>query len=275
MLTGTLHTCPRYRIVIYMSIRLQKLMADAGIDSRRKCEEIMLQGRVTVNGKTVTKLGTTVEPSDKVLVDGKSIKSPKKVYILLNKPAGYVCSHADYGDRPLVYSLLREQGLRLFTVGRLDYDTEGAILITNDGDFSLKVSHPRYEVTKVYDATVTGEIGKEEISRLEKGIVLDGRKVTGTKVLHVTRFEKRALVRLSIHEGRNRQVKRMFEQIARRVVHLRRVQIGFLKIGPLKCGQYRYLTAGEINRFLKAEVKPHRKYQPPSERAAGDDADGD
>jgi 23S rRNA pseudouridine2605 synthase len=240
-------------------------MADAGIASRRKCEEIIEQGRVSVNGHKITKLGTTVEPSDRVVVDGKTLRTAKKVYILLNKPAGFICSTQDWGgERRLVFELVREKGLRLFTVGRLDFDTEGAIILTNDGEFSLKVSHPRYEVTKVYEAVVSGELDREKVKRLEKGIVLDGRKVTGTKVMIVRPLNNRTLVRLSIHEGRNRQVKRMFEQIGHRVVHLKRVQIGFLKLGPLKCGQYRYLTPTEINRFLSVEEKPHKSFKPPS-----------
>lgn len=241
-------------------------MAEAGIASRRKCEEIIQQGRVSVNGQKVTKLGTTVEPTDRVVVDGKPLRTAKKVYILLNKPAGYICSTQDWGgQRPLVFDLIRERGLRLFTVGRLDYDTEGAIILTNDGEFSLKVSHPRYEITKVYEVVVNGELDREKVKRLEKGIILDGKKVTGTKVLNVSPLNNRTLVRLSIHEGRNRQVKRMFEQIGHRVVHLKRVQIGFLKLGPLKSGQYRYLTPTEINRFLSVEEKPHKSAPPSSD----------
>ncbi|MDP8263715.1 MAG: pseudouridine synthase [Candidatus Ancaeobacter aquaticus] len=243
-----------------MPERLQKVMAQAGIASRRKSEEIITHGRVTVNGEVVTQMGKLVSSKDKICVDGKSLSVQKKTYILLNKPAGYVCSAVQKKDkRPIVLQLVHEKGLRLFTVGRLDYDTNGALLLTNDGDFSLKVSHPRYEVQKVYDVVAKGVITQNNLKRLEKGIVLDGKKVYGTKINKSRPHGDKTFVTLAINEGRNRQVKRMFNEIGHRVVNLKRVKIGFLSLGTLKSGQYRYLTDTEVKKILAQEPKIQKR----------------
>ena len=236
--------------------RLQKVMARAGVASRRHSEALIQAGRVTVNGRVVTELGTKVVPGrDVIEVDGRPLGKPeKKVYVLLNKPKGYVTTLYDPQGRPKVTDLLSEEvAERVYPVGRLDFDTEGLLLLTNDGDLANGLMHPARMVKKTYIAKVRGVPGPGKIKALREGIELeDGITAPAeVKVLEV-RAPNSATVSLRIHEGRNRQVRRMFAAIGHEVIHLRRVTLGPLKLGDLPVGEWRYLTDQEVADLYKA-----------------------
>ena len=227
--------------------RLQKIIAHAGICSRRKAEEYIAAGRVRVDGQIVDKPGLKVDPQQvTILVDGKPIQAEEKVYILLNKPVGYVTTMADPQGRPIVTDLLPSSGHRLFPVGRLDLDSEGALLMTNDGGLANKVLHPRYEVNKTYEATVRNFPDKSALQRLEKGIVLDGQKTWPAKLRVLHRKKGTTTVEIIIHEGKKRQVRKMFQAIGHYVIKLKRTAYGGLKLGTLESGKYRFLTKNDI-----------------------------
>lgn len=234
-------------------IRLQKYLADCGVASRRKCEEYILQGRVKLNGRIVTELGTKVKPKkDKVTFDGQALSiESKKIYILLNKPKGYISASKSQFDNPSVLELLGDLGKRVFTVGRLDMDTTGALILTNDGDFSYKLTHPKHEKNKVYIAEIVGKPTSEEMSKFTKGIVIDGKKTSPAKIRVMKEKNKNVLVEIIIHEGRNRQIKKMCEEIGHKVVSLHRQAIGNLDLGNLKEGEWRYLKKSEVEDLLK------------------------
>lgn len=230
-------------------IRLQKYMADCGVASRRKCEEIILQGKVKVNGVKVTELGTKVTEEDEVSVNGKVIKKVfKKVYIAMNKPVGYITSVSDEFDRPTVMNLVEDEiHTRVYPVGRLDFDTEGLLIMTNDGDLTYKLTHPKHTIYKTYVATLNEVPHPKDIERLKKGVVIDGKKTQQPKV----NWLKDNVVEISISEGRNRQVRKMFEAIGYEVVTLQRVAIGNLTLGNIPLGRWRHLGNAEIN-YLKS-----------------------
>ena len=230
-------------------IRLQKYMADCGIASRRKCEEIILQGKVKVNGETVTELGTKVCDEDEVTVDNKPIKKVfKKVYIAMNKPVGYITSVSDEFDRPTVLNLVEDEiETRIYPVGRLDFDTEGLLLMTNDGDLTYKLTHPKHTIYKKYVATLNDVPHPKDIERLKKGVVIDGKKTQQPKV----NWLRDNVVEISISEGRNRQVRKMFEAIGYNVVNLQRIAIGNLTLGNIPLGRWRHLSNSEINYLNK------------------------
>jgi 23S rRNA pseudouridine2605 synthase len=232
-----------------MKERLQKILAQAGIASRRKAEELIKQGRVAVDGMVVTEMGIKVDPARKtVTFDNKPIiRATTKVYILLNKPKGYVSTVRDPQGRPTVTSLLAGLGgQRVFPVGRLDLDTEGALLLTNDGDLAQKVQHPSHEVNKTYEATVTGRPEREKLARVEAGIEIEGRKTWPARLKISSRQAGRTTIRITIHEGRKRQVRKMFDAIGHPVVHLRRIAYGRLDLGDLPLGKYRLLNDKDI-----------------------------
>lgn len=235
--------------------RLQKYMARHGIASRRKCEELIGAGNVKVNGRVVTTPGVTVNPDrDRVEVDGKLLKSPeKKVYIMLNKPRGYISSVTDSRGRKTVTDLLDGVEGRVYPVGRLDYDSEGLLLLTNDGDFTMALTHPARKVYKTYRVRVKGVPAASSLRKMAEGVVLDDGPTAPARVEYIDTLNGNALLEIAIHEGRNRQVKRMCQHIGHTVLRLKRIKVGDLKLGNLKPGQYRYLTPQEIARLKKIQ----------------------
>lgn len=229
--------------------RLQKYMARCGAASRRKSEELIEQGRVAVNGQTVTELGYKVEEGDEVLLDGKALTpESRKVYIALNKPVGYVSTVKDERGRKTLLDLV-DVPERIYPIGRLDYDTSGLILLTNDGDIYNKIIHPREEKNKVYIALVQGILSREEIGSFEKGLEIEGY-VTAPAEIHTRRILGRnAEVEITIHEGRNRQVRKMCEKIGHPVISLKRISVGKIQLGGLAEGKWRYLTEDEVGQL--------------------------
>ncbi|MEJ8544922.1 pseudouridine synthase [Brevibacillus borstelensis] len=247
--------------------RLQKVLANAGVASRRHCEELIVQGRVQVNGQVVKELGTRVDPDrDKIKVDGKLVHLERKIYVLLYKPTGYITSVSDPQGRRVVVDLLKGIKERVYPVGRLDYDTSGLLLLTNDGEMAHMLTHPSYEMDKVYRAWVKGVPTKEKVSQLESGIRLeDGMTAPAqAKLLKTTPARDRSLLELTIREGRNRQVRRMCEAIGHPVLKLERVQLGFLTLEGLQPGQYRPLTSAEVEKIksgLSADPKRRKRHR--------------
>lgn len=236
-------------------IRLQKFLADQGIASRRKCEEFIESGRVKVNGKTV-ELGFKVDPEkDKVEFDGKIITNTKKefTYILLNKPIGVVTTADDQFDRETVLDLVKVKP-RVVPVGRLDMYTSGALILTDDGDFIYKVTHPKHEINKTYTVTLVGIVSNEDIENLRKGVVIDGdytTKPARARIMKIDEAKNISRVEITIHEGKNRQVRKMCEAIGKKVLALHRAKIGNLGVKDLKLGTWRYMTKKEVEEILK------------------------
>lgn len=229
-----------------MTERLQKIISARGLASRRKAEEWIGQGRVTVNGLPA-KLGDSADPErDEILVDGRILPSTEKaVYIMLNKPRGFVTTLSDEKGRKNVSELVADCGCRVYPIGRLDMDSEGLLLFTNDGEFANRLMHPRHEVEKTYDTWVTGYTPEGE-NALREPIELDGYRIRPPKVVVLQHEGDRAKIRITIHEGRNRQVRRMCQAAGMHVTRLRRIREGQLKLGDLPLGKWRHLTAGEI-----------------------------
>ena len=234
-------------------IRLQKYLAEAGVASRRKSEEYILQGKVKVNGKVVTELGTKVIPSkDIVEFEGKNIKAQEKnVYILLNKPIGYVTTTKDQFGRDDVLDLVKVKE-RIVPVGRLDMYTSGALILTNDGDFVYKVTHPKHEINKTYTVTLKGIITKEEVQQLIKGVDIGYYITKPAKVKILKTDEEKQISRLEIviHEGKNRQVRRMCEAVGRKVLALHRTKIGNISVKDIPLGKWRFLRKEEIKKLI-------------------------
>lgn len=240
--------------------RLQKVIANAGVTSRRKAEELILDGKVKVNGKVVTELGVKVDDSDAIVVNGKPLpKVDKKVYYLLNKPSGYICSLSDEKGRKVVTDLIEDKSIRVYPVGRLDYDTTGLLILTNDGDFANMLSHPSNNVEKLYKVTIDGLLTADEIYALKDGIDIDGVKVIPTRVKIKKRNlnKKTEIVEFGIVEGRNHIVKRVFDSINHPVLKLKRESYAFLNVNDLQIGQYRDLNPKEIKKLkeLKKDTK--------------------
>ena len=237
------------------NVRLQKYMAECGVASRRKCEEIILSGEVYVNGESVQELGTKIDPEkDEAIYKGKKISVPNnKVYILLNKPIGYVTTASDQFHRDTVLDLVKVKE-RVVPVGRLDMYTSGALILTNDGEFVNIITHPSHEIEKTYTVTVIGIVTKEEVQKLEEGVVIDGEYTTKpakVKILRTDTETNRSRLEIKIHEGKNRQVRKMCEAINKKVVALHRTKIGNIQVKDLKIGTWRYLTNKEIENLLK------------------------
>lgn len=238
-----------------MKERLQKYLARAGVTSRRKAEDLIKQGRVRVNGAVVTAMGVKIDPErDQVEADGRFVTKERKVYYLLNKPAGYVTTMHDPQGRPIVTDLLPEVRERVFPVGRLDYETEGALLLTNDGNFAHYILHPRFEVNKTYRATVSGIPGKDKIQQLEKGIKLDGQKTWPAKVSFLDKRAGKSTLKIIIHEGKKRQVRKMFAAIGHQVLHLQRTAYGGLVLGGLARGKYRKLVKKDLKKLFFGKI---------------------
>ena len=276
--------------------RLQKILSQAGLASRRTAETLIAQGRVTVNGETVTQMGTKADPAaDDIRVDGRRVKSAERPrYILLNKPSGYMTTRSDPQRRPTVIDLLGGVREYVYPVGRLDYDTEGLLLLTNDGDLAAKLTHPRHGVERTYEARVAGMPDEDAIDRLRKGIPLDGKRTLPAQVTLLTRGpakattgpakaghsargtaargdrERDGLLKIVIREGRNRQVRRMCEAVGHPVKVLRRTHVGHISDKFLKVGQWRELTNQEVTalkRLSEQEPAPRRSSPGPGGRS--------
>jgi 23S rRNA pseudouridine2605 synthase len=249
--------------------RLQKILSQAGVASRRASEQLMLDGRVTVNGTTVRELGTKTDPArDDIRVDGRRIKIPERHrYILLNKPRGYVTTRSDPHQRPTVIDLIADVRDYVYPVGRLDFDTEGLLILTNDGDLAARLTHPRHAVARVYEARVRGIPDPRDIARLAKGIVIEGRRTQPAvvKMLHARSDD--ATLEIAVREGRNRQVRNMCEAIGHPVSSLRRVAIGPIRDPKLRLGRWRDLGEGEVARLQAVARTPKPDSKPREENS--------
>ena len=243
-----------------MQQRLQKLIAEAGIASRRHAEQMILAGEVTVNGQVITELGSKADASkDHIKVKGKLINPAlarrEKVYVLLNKPKGYLSSVSDPEGRPLVTELLPASLGRIYPVGRLDFNTEGLLLLTNDGDFTNFITSARNRVEKVYQAKVKGLPPEPALQRIRRGVILDdGTRTAPAKITKVDETENNAWFEIVLHQGKNQQIRRMFDLIGHSVVKLKRARIGFLYDERLRPGEWRRLSPQEVQRFMKSQT---------------------
>lgn len=230
--------------------RLQKILSQAGVASRRASEQLMLDGRVTVNGATVLELGTKADASlDDIRVDGRRIKIPERhIYLLVNKPRGYVTTRSDPQKRPTVIDLLKGITDYVYPVGRLDYDSEGLLILTNDGDLAAKLTHPRHGVPRVYEASVLGVPDEHDVRRLARGVTVDGQRTGPAEVTSIGPSR----LRITVREGRNRQVRKMCDAIGHPVTQLRRIAIGPVRDASLKLGAWRVLTTQEVQRLRRA-----------------------
>lgn len=237
-------------------MRLQKFLSSAGIASRRKCEELILEGKVLVNENTVTELGTKVNPeTDEVIYNGKKVELPeeKHVYILLNKPIGYVTTANDQFGRDTVLDLVKKVNKRIVPVGRLDMFTSGALILTDDGDFVYKVTHPKHEITKTYTVTVRGIVEERDVQKLRDGVIIDEdytTKPAEAKIIKIDKEKNQSRMEIKIHEGKNRQIRKMCEAIGRKVLALHRTKIGNIGVKDLKIGTWRFLNDKEVKSIL-------------------------
>jgi 23S rRNA pseudouridine2605 synthase len=237
--------------------RLQKILSQAGVASRRAAEELMLEGRVTVNGATIRELGTKADAAhDDIRVDGRRVKAAARPrYLLLNKPRGYMTTRSDPEQRPTVIDLLKGVREYVYPVGRLDFDSEGLLILTNDGDLAARLTHPSHGVPRVYEARVLGVPDRHDLDRLHRGVHLEGRRTAPAEIEVVGEQKGHATLRVTIREGRNRQVRKMCESIGHPVTHLRRVAIGPIRDPKLKVGFWRELTGDEVARLRTAAAK--------------------
>ncbi len=231
-------------------VRLQKFLADAGVASRRASEQLILAGRVMVNGRTIQQLGARVDTKDQVSVDGEPVRAKRKLYLALNKPPGLVCSRKDELNRPTIYELLPKEWRHLHSVGRLDFKSEGLIFLTNDGELSLRLTHPRYGVRKKYLATVEGRVDEQMLLAFTRGLWYQGEKFKAERARLISANQAQSVVELELAEGKYREVRRLFESQGRNVKQLRRIQIGPIKLGELRVGRWRTLTDSEIKTLL-------------------------
>ena len=234
-------------------IRLQKYIAECGIASRRKAEELILEGKIRVNGIIVTELGTKINPSKDIVEYNNKVIEPEQrnVYILLNKPIGYVTTVKDQFNRPSVLDLVKVKE-RIVPIGRLDFYTSGALILSNDGDFVYKITHPKHEVNKTYNVTVKGIINDDEIEALRSGVKIDNyiTKPAKVKILKTDKDKNISRIQITIHEGKNRQIRKMCEAIGKKVLALHRSKIGNIDVKDLKIGEWRYLTDAEISDLI-------------------------
>ncbi|GAB4344941.1 MAG: pseudouridine synthase [Candidatus Abyssubacteria bacterium] len=237
-------------------MRLQRFLALAGVDSRRRCEDIITAGRVRVNGEVARELGAKVDPAcDTVELDGKQVIIEEKVYVLLNKPRGYLSTVIDARGRPTVSDLVKDLPFRVFPVGRLDMDTQGVILLTNDGALCHTLTHPRFGVEKVYRAEVAGKPAHYALEQLAKGVDIGGVITSPAKVKLINAGHDRSILEITVHEGRKRQIKRMCKAVGHPVITLDRIEFAGLRAGDLRPGQYRLLSDAEVD-TLKRSVSP-------------------
>ncbi|MGI6738678.1 MAG: pseudouridine synthase [Christensenellales bacterium] len=234
-------------------MRLQKYLAHSGIASRRKAEEYIRKGYVQVNGQTVREMGIVVEKGDIVSFRGEVVKlEDKKYYILYHKPRGEVCTALDPEGRPTVLDKFKDFNVRLYPAGRLDLDSEGLLILTNDGEFAKRVTHPRYGIIKSYIVQTTDVLSKNKIDILRQGVCIDNIKVVPVKLRVLSQNESGQTLLISIGEGRNRQIRRMLESVGTKAKHLKRIQCGKLRLGKLPLGSWRELTEDEINYFFES-----------------------
>jgi len=232
-------------------VRLQKFLAEAGVASRRASEQFILDGRVAVNGEPVRVLGTKVDPvHDRIVVDGRPVRTRRRLYVALHKPRGYLCTRADPEARQTVGELLPKEWSNLYPVGRLDRDSEGLIFLTNDGEFSLRLTHPRYGVRKLYRVVVEGRFEPSHTERLRAGVLCEGERLKAQRVKILSANNTASLIEIELTEGRNREIRRMIEALTMNVLELRRIQIGPIKLGELRCGRWRTLTASEVKSLM-------------------------
>ena len=234
------------------TIRLQKYLAECGLASRRKAELLISEGSVSVDGKIITEMGYKLDPElQEVRYRGELVRRKKKnTYILLNKPRGYVTTMSDPQGRPIVTSLIKDLGVRVFPVGRLDIDTEGALILTDDGELAHKILHPSHESNKTYEVLVKGLVSRGKIKKLERGIEIDGRSTWPAKISKAVKQGPASRLVITIHEGRKRQVRKMFEAVGHPVINLKRIAYGQLRLGSLPSGSYRYLSREELKKVL-------------------------
>lgn len=226
-------------------------MAHAGIASRRKSEEIIKKGRVKVNGKLVTEMGFKVDPKKDIIeVDGRVIEEEEKIYLKLYKPRGYVTTVDDPRGRKTVLDLISDIDQRIYPVGRLDLDTSGLLLLTNDGDFTYKITHPSYELDKEYIVVVNGQLDNRQLEKFKKGIRLEEKKTSNAQIRQLNQDNKNTTYKVIIHEGLNRQIRRMFDKIGYKVVSLKRVRIGNISLGSLNVGEHKKLSRKELQNLL-------------------------
>lgn len=234
-------------------IRINKYLSAAGVSSRREADRLIEQGRVKVNGKIVQTLGSKIdENKDRIEVDGKTVKGTQgKIYMLLNKPPEFLVTLKDPFQRPTIMDFLPKLKTRIFPVGRLDFDSEGLLLMTNDGELANRLIHPRYEIKKNYLVKIQGHPEKVQLSRLERGIPIDGKKTAPAKISPISSSPKRSLFKVELHEGRKREIRRMFEAIGYHVLLLRRIKFAGLTLDGLNPGDWRYLTMIEVQNLYK------------------------
>lgn len=236
--------------------RLQKLIAESGYSSRRKAEELIKQGKVRLNGKVVTELGTKASFGDEILVEGNLIEYQEKAYYLFYKPRGVVCTTKDDKGRKTVLDFFEDVTKRIYPVGRLDYDTTGVLLLTNDGEFANLMMHPKSKIDKFYVVKVKGIVTGEEVKKLKNGVLLDGKKVSPTRVKlkKIDKEKMTSIVEITIHDGINHEVKRLIQSIGHEVIKLKREAFGFLNLGGLKSGEKRILTSKEVKQLYNMAV---------------------
>lgn len=248
------------RQAMTLMVRLQKILAEAGLASRRAAEKLILEGRVAVNGQIVRELGTKVEPgADQVQLDGKPVRPKRKLYVALHKPPGYICSRRDDSNRPLAGSLLPKEWANLYPIGRLDLASEGLILFTNDGEFCLRIAHPRYGVSKRYIATVDARVTAAHLEAIRHGVVHEGERLKAEHARLISANNSHSVVELEMKEGRYREVRRLFEVQSLVVSRLVRFQIGNLKLGDLPAGRWRVLQPSEVKALMSQEPTTPRK----------------
>ena len=236
-------------------VRLQKFLAEAGIASRRHCEELIRQGKVIVNGQTVTLLGTKVEPgTDRVAVAGKPVLPERKVYVALHKPPGVICTNHDTHGRRRAVDLLPSTLPRLYPVGRLDQDTTGLLLLTNDGTFSLRLTHPRYKIPKTYFVEVEGELTKTQIAELLQGVCSEGEQLRAGRIFDVQTRGGSTELHVVLREGKKRQIRRMMDAVGLPVKRLVRLTVGAVGLRNLKQGQWRYLSNEEVTELMQPKL---------------------
>lgn len=240
-------------------MRLQKFLANSGICSRRNAEKLILDGRIRVNGSVIKELGTKVDiDTDEVLYNGKKVRLEEtKIYVLLNKPIGYVTTVSEQFGRPTVMDLVKQVKFNLLPVGRLDMYTSGALILTNDGEFIYKVTHPKNEVEKTYNATIRGIVQKKDIQELENGVKIDNY-ISGkakVKILKIDNEKNISKIQITIHEGKNREVRKMCSAINKPVIALHRIKIGNIDVKNLKIGEWRYLSKSEVNMFFNEQME--------------------
>jgi pseudouridine synthase len=243
-----------------MLSRLQKLISQAGVTSRRKAEEMILAGRVRVNGKIVRELGSKADPSkDTIEVDGLRIEPEQpRIAVLLNKPDGYITSLSDPEGRPTVTKLVDDIPVRLYPVGRLDYHTEGLLILTNDGDLAQSIEHPSQHIEKVYIAKIKGVPEEKDLERMRRGMTIEGQKLLPAKV-KIIEGQKNPWLEISLYEGRQNQIRKMFDAVGHSVIRLKRIAIGPLRDDTLQPGEYRFLNPRELKLFKQPEAKSGRR----------------